>query len=83
MSYTVRLTSTALEQIKKLDPEIQRQTAMMLEELAMNPRLNTAEKLEDTEPLYKIRLGEYCIIYQIKDESMLVTVVKVAHPRDY
>ncbi|QHG16175.1 hypothetical protein GJB62_09450 [Nostoc sp. ATCC 53789] len=39
--------------------------------------------MKDTERLYKVRLGEYRIIYQIQDQPLLVTVIKIAHPQDY
>ncbi|WP_414153303.1 type II toxin-antitoxin system RelE family toxin [Nostoc commune] len=34
-------------------------------------------------PLYKLRLGEYRIIYQIEDQPLLVTLIKIAHLKDY
>lgn len=83
MSYQVMLTPTAVEQIKRLDFETQRKTAIKLQELAFNPRQNGAQKLEGSELLYKVILGEYRIICEIKDEPLLITVVKVAHPSDY
>ncbi|MUG93808.1 type II toxin-antitoxin system RelE/ParE family toxin [Scytonema sp. UIC 10036] len=69
--------------MKKLDSETQRRTAMKLQELATNPRLSEAKNLESAEFLYKLSLDDYRIVYQIKDESSLVTVLKIAHLRDY
>ncbi|GAA6623095.1 type II toxin-antitoxin system RelE family toxin [Scytonema sp. NUACC26] len=83
MSYEVKLTSTALEQIKKLDSETQRRTAMKLQELAVNPHLSEAKNLDNADFLYKISLDDYRIVYQIEDEFSLVTIVKIAHLRDY
>jgi mRNA-degrading endonuclease RelE of RelBE toxin-antitoxin system len=83
MSYQVMLTPTAVEQIKKLNFETQRETGVKLEELALNPQKKGAQKLEGSELLYKVLLGEYRIICQIKDKPLLITVMKVAHLSDY
>ncbi|MCC5607040.1 type II toxin-antitoxin system RelE/ParE family toxin [Nostoc sp. CHAB 5834] len=39
--------------------------------------------LKDTERFYKVFLGEYRIIYQIEEQSLLLIVIKIAHLKDY
>ncbi|MBN4005203.1 MAG: type II toxin-antitoxin system RelE/ParE family toxin [Nostoc sp. LPT] len=72
-----------MQRIAELESEVQQRLAQKLEELALNPRLEDAHPLKDTERLYKVRLGEYRIIYQIQDQPLLVTVMKIAHLKDY
>ncbi|MEA5505602.1 type II toxin-antitoxin system RelE/ParE family toxin [Halotia wernerae UHCC 0503] len=55
---------------------------LKLEELALEPRPDGVVKLEGAASLYRVRLGKYRIVYQIQDELLLVTVVKVAHRRE-
>ncbi|MEH2209792.1 type II toxin-antitoxin system RelE family toxin [Nostoc sp.] len=83
MSYQVALAPSAVQKIAELDSEVQQRLAQKLEELALNPRPENAHPLKDTERLYKVRFGEYRIIYQIQDQPLLVTVIKIAHPKDY
>ncbi|WP_315787822.1 type II toxin-antitoxin system RelE/ParE family toxin [Fischerella sp. JS2] len=85
MSYQVALAPSAVQEIAKLDSELQRQLAQKLEQLAFNPRPEDAIQLilKGTENLYRIRLGEYRVIYHIQEQSLLVTVIKIAHPKDY
>ncbi|MDF5730584.1 MAG: type II toxin-antitoxin system RelE/ParE family toxin [Rhizonema sp. PD38] len=83
MSYQVTLTPVAVQQIQKLAPNIQLRLAMKLEELAINPRPVEAAKLMGVEELYKVRVNEYRLIYQVQDETLSLTVVKTVHPRDY
>lgn len=83
MSYQVTLAPVAVQQIQKLAPNIQQRLAMKLEELAANPRPVEAAKLMGVEELYKVRVDEYRLIYQIQDETLSLTVVKTVHPRDY
>ncbi|MEH1918750.1 type II toxin-antitoxin system RelE family toxin [Nostoc sp.] len=83
MSYQVTLVPWAVQKITELDSEVQQRLAQKLEELALNPRSEDAHPLKDTEGLYKIRLGEYRIIYQIQNQPLLLTVIKIAHLKDY
>ncbi|QFS44089.1 type II toxin-antitoxin system RelE family toxin [Nostoc sphaeroides] len=83
MSYQVTLVPSAVQKITELDSELQQRLAQKLEELALNPRSEDAHPLKETERLYKVLLGEYRIIYQIEEQSLLVTVIKIAHLKDY
>ena len=49
--------------------------------LAENPRLIGCEKLSGQEK-YRIRQGVYRIIYEIVDDKLIVTVVKIGHRRE-
>ncbi|RCJ40923.1 addiction module toxin RelE [Nostoc minutum NIES-26] len=82
MSYQVEIAPAAVRQIKKLTPDIQQQVVQRLEELALEPRPDGVVKLSGSNSLYRVRLGAYRIIYQIQDNLLLVTVVKVGHRRD-
>ncbi|MCC5598926.1 type II toxin-antitoxin system RelE family toxin [Nostoc favosum] len=83
MSYQVALAPSAVQKIAELDSDVQQRLAQKLEELALNPLPEDAHPLKDTERLYKVRLGEYRIIYQIQEQPLLVTVIKIAHLKDY
>lgn len=49
-----------------------------IEELQENPRPVGSEKLSGQER-YRVRQGIYRIIYEVEDEVLIVTVVKVGH----
>ncbi|MEH1923605.1 type II toxin-antitoxin system RelE family toxin [Nostoc sp.] len=83
MSYQVALAPSIVQKITELDSEVQQRLAQKLEELALNPRPEDAHPLKDTERLYKVRLDQYRIIYQIQDQALLLTVIKIAHLKDY
>lgn len=82
MSYQVEVAPAAVRQIKKLTPDIQQRVTLKLEELAMKPRPSGVVKLEGVDNLYRIRVGDLRIVYQIQDDLLLITVVKVAHRRE-
>jgi mRNA interferase RelE/StbE len=82
LSYQVELAPAAVRQLKKLTRDIQQRIVQRLEELAQEPRPDGVVKLEGVESLYRIRLGDYRIVYQIQDEILLIMVVKIAHRRE-
>jgi mRNA interferase RelE/StbE len=56
--------------------------AAKIDSLAHDPRPRGVEKLSGEENLYRVRVGNYRIIYQLQDAQLIVLVVKVGHRRD-
>ncbi|GAA6620661.1 type II toxin-antitoxin system RelE family toxin [Scytonema sp. NUACC26] len=81
MTYSIEIKPAAAKQIRKLPRDVQERIGARLNELALNPRLDGVKKLTNSE-LYRARAGDYRIIYQIQDNVLLVTVVRVGHRRD-
>ncbi len=79
MTYEVEITPAAKRQIKKLTKSVQGLIVERLEELAENPRPDGVLKMEGEENLYRVRVGDYRIIYEIQDRVLLIVVVKVGH----
>ena len=80
MVYVVDFTPAARRQLKKLDRPVQKRILRRVERLEKNPRPNTAEKLQGTtDPLYRVREGNYRIIYIIEDDRLIVVVVRIGH----
>jgi mRNA interferase RelE/StbE len=57
-------------------------SAARIDGLANNPRPRDSEKLQGAEDLYRIRSGDYRIIYQIAEARLLVLVVRIGHRRE-
>ncbi|UVT17613.1 MAG: type II toxin-antitoxin system RelE/ParE family toxin [Nitrospira sp.] len=82
MAYEVELTPAAQRQWKSFDKPIQRQLLQRVTSLADNPRPNGVEKLQDADDLYRIRSGNYRIIYTINDKKLLVLIVKIGDRKE-
>ena len=82
MTYKVEITPAAKRQIKKLIQSVQLAIVERLEQLAENPRPPGVLKMQGAESLYRIRVGDYRIIYEIQDQTLLIAVVKVGHRGD-
>ncbi len=82
VSYQVEFAPAAERQFRDLPRKIQERVAPKIAALAANPRPRRVEKLEGESDLYRVRVGQYRVIYQIHDEVLLILVVRVAHRRE-
>ena len=82
MSYKIEFTKGAVKQLKKLPPDIRERIELKIQDLAVNPRPDGVKKLQSELLLYRIRVGDYRVIYQIQDDILLVTIVKAKHRRE-
>lgn len=82
MNYLVELLPAALQQLQKPPAGAQRRILAALAALETNPRPRGAVKLSGEENLWRIRVGDYRIIYEIHDDRLLVLVVRIGHRKD-
>lgn len=82
MAYEVGFKPAALRQLRKLNAETQATIVEKVEALADDPRPEGCKKLKGEKDLYRIRvLKNYRVVYEIQDEQLVVTVIKVGHRR--
>ena len=81
MKYTILIERYAQKQIMKLDKKIIPVIKTAIASLADNPKPHGYKKLKG-EDAYRIRVGDYRIIYEIDDGKIIVTVVSVGHRKD-
>ena len=82
MTYEVRLAPAAVRQLRKLDPPGRRRVQAAIDLLAEDPRPPGARQLVGGAGEWRVRTGDFRIIYDIRDGELLVLVVKVGHRRD-
>lgn len=84
--YHVEFTPAAARQQRKLPVDVQRRVVRALEELESDPRPHGARKLAGEDNLWRLRVGDFRVIYSIEDNRLLllvlVLVVRVANRRD-
>ena len=77
MPYTVRISKRAERELRKIDRRDQVKIAARIDQLASDPRPADVKKLATGEDLYRVRAGDYRILYRIEDEELLVLVVRI------
>jgi mRNA interferase RelE/StbE len=81
MPYQILLTKTATKQLDKLPNDIAEKLLNFIQSLEDDPRPIGCKKLKGREG-YRVRQGNYRVIYDIFDDILIVEVVAVGHRKD-
>ena len=82
MTYRIQITRTARKDLLSLDDPTYQRTAKVIELLQENPRPDGARKLRSQEHAWRIRVGDYRILYEINDSSKVVDIYRIKHRRE-
>ncbi|OGS25387.1 MAG: addiction module antitoxin [Elusimicrobia bacterium RIFOXYB2_FULL_50_12] len=79
--YSILVKKSAVKELEKVPQPDLRRIAGKIQNLAIDPRPVGSQKLSSFE-LYRIRQGDYRIIYSIDDTEILIEIIKIGHRRD-
>ena len=82
MTYRIEIAPAAVRQLRTLDPTARRRVQAAIELLADQPRPSGATKLVGGDREWRVRTGDYRIVYELHDHVLLVLVVAVGHRSD-
>ena len=82
MTYDIEIKRSALKFLRRLDKPTIKKIKDAIDKLADDPRPFGYKKLVDEEGLYRIRVGNYRIIYEIHDTVLLIVVLRLARRRE-
>ncbi len=82
-SYHVVIKASAAKELEAAGSRADRRRLVAcIQALAQEPRPQGCEKLSGQVDLYRVRTGNYRVVYEIQDRIVLVTVIKVGHRKD-
>ena len=81
-AYAVEIEASAAKSIQRLQRHDQIRVSEAIAALAIEPRPNGCTKLTGTDSAYRIRVGNFCVVYEIEDAVRVVTVTRVGHRRE-
>lgn len=79
--YNIEIKKSVLKVLKKIPRDDQIKIARRIQDLAADPRPARCLKLAGTD-FYRIRCGQYRIIYDIQDSRLVIIILKVGHRKD-
>ena len=82
MAFRVEWKKSTRKDLRKLPASVVERIVEVVEDLAENPFPHGVEKLSGSEHAYRIRLGEYRVVYEVVTESRLVEIQRVRHRKD-
>ena len=80
-NYNIQIKPSAKKELEKLPKKDLQKIVLKIQDLAREPRPAGCEKLSG-EAKYRIRQGNYRIVYSIADNELIIYVVKIGHRRD-
>jgi len=83
VSFKVTLTPAPAKYLERLrDEALKRRFIKALRALETNPRPPGSVKLQGADELYRVRAGDYRIVYQIQNAVLVVLVLQIGHRRE-
>lgn len=79
--YRIEVRPAALRSLRKLDPQVRKRVQGAIALLADDPRPPNSKRLRGRDA-FRVRVGDYRIIYTVEDDVLLVVVVTLGHRRD-
>ena len=79
MTYRIAWLKRAARDVEALEAEMSSRVRSAVDELATDPRLHGSKKLRGPTGAYRIRVGDWRVIYEIDDAAKLVTISRVGH----
>lgn len=82
MNYRTTLAPAAARQLRKMDATARRRVQAVIETLGVNPRPPGAVRLVGGAGEWRVRSGDYRVVYEIDDGILVILVVADGHRRD-
>jgi mRNA interferase RelE/StbE len=82
MRYRIVIPKPAQKQLDSITKIERDRLIVTLRSLADDPRPNGVKKLKGYDNTYRVRVGDYRIIYEIKDRELIVLLLSVSHRKD-
>ena len=80
--YEVEFTRPALKELQKIDKDAQRSILGKIETLKRDPRPRGTEKLKGHNDRFRVRVGNYRIIYTIIENKLLIIILHLGNRKD-
>ncbi len=82
MRYTIIYKQSASKELLQLPANIAHRAKAAINSLSENPRPHGCKKLKGSDNEYRIRIGNYRVIYIISDSVLIITVIKIADRKE-
>ena len=81
-NYRVVISRRVRKQLQRLDRADQRRIGAALDLLGDNPRPPRCRPITGLDDTYRVRVGDYRIVYSIHDDVRIVAIIRIGHRRD-
>ena len=79
MIYEIEFKPAAWRELSRLERDLQERVAVAIDALAANSRPPGSRKLRGASDLYRIRIGDYRVLYAMNEETASLLIVRIRH----
>jgi mRNA interferase RelE/StbE len=83
LKFNIKWQPSSKRNFKKLAIDVQKKITIKLDELITNPRPVGCKKLASKKNRFRIRIGDYRIIYSVYDTELIIMVLEVGHRQNF
>jgi mRNA interferase RelE/StbE len=80
--YELTFSRPARKDLRGLPADMQDRVLEAVERLRNNPRPQGCKKLKGSDDTFRIRVGDYRVIYEVHDQQVIVLIIRVRHRKD-
>jgi mRNA interferase RelE/StbE len=80
--YKITFKNSAYKELERLPKSTVRKIVIAINDLEVDPKPVGVKKLKDSKDLYRIRVGDYRVIYSINEEIKIVNILRIGHRKD-
>lgn len=81
-SYHVEIARSAAKELRGIDRNWIPRIVAAIEALGSDPRPPGCKKLVGSDHTFRLRIGDYRVVYDIQDDKLIILVVRIRHRRD-
>jgi len=82
MAYTIKVLDKAERELSKLPKKDSNRIVESIDKLALNPFPMGVKPVKGLKDHFRIRVGNYRLIYQVRQEVLVIVVVRIGHRRE-
>ncbi len=82
--YSIEFTFSAAKEFKLLPKQVKEKILEAIHLLSLNPYSDflSVKKIKNHNVLYRIRISDYRLIYEVKNKTLIIVIIKIGHRRD-
>ncbi len=81
-SYEIRWKKSAISDLRRIERQFVGRIIRAVDDLATNPYTTHSKKLKTTEHIYRLRVGDYRVVYHLDTNVRVITIYHVRHRKD-
>jgi len=81
-SYKIEWKRSATRELRRLPREVVSRILQAVEELSTDPYPTGVRKLVGSEQTYRIRVGDYRVVYSVFSSTLIIQIIRVGHRKD-